>query len=94
MKVSEVKAVGHSIVVEIMTEQEASGSLLVLKGDLSKQAYVKDIGSLVQDCGLKVGDRVFLQGTYVPLPFKSEKMRVLATVDLHNIKAVLKEEAE
>lgn len=89
------KAAGHTVLVEMLTEQEASGTTLIVSTEPSKQAYVLDLGPLLlsqeKQCGLKVGDRVLLQGSYVPLPLKGEGNRVLGVVDLHNIKAVLLE---
>jgi len=94
-KAVNAKAVGHSILVEMLTEQEATGSCLIVSQEPSKQAIVRDIGPLLhadKDTGLKVGNRVLLQGSYVPLPFKSNDNRTLGIVDLHNIKAILLEE--
>lgn len=97
-KVISAKAVGHSILVEMLTEAEASGSALVFSDNPSKQAFVRDIGPNIlhaeKPCGLSVGDRVLLQGSYVPLPTKGENGRSLGVVDLHNIKAILVEEEE
>lgn len=95
-KISSAQAVGTSILVELLTEQEASGSALIMSQEPSKQAYVRDIGTLVanaeKDCGLRVGMRVVLNGTYYPLPIKSKEGRTLGVVDLHNIRAVLIED--
>ncbi len=97
-KITGAKAVGHSILVEMLTEHEAAGSHLILSEAPSKQAWVRDIGPLTANaekpCGLSVGDRVLLQGQYVPLPNKSDTGRTLGIVNLHDIKAVLLDEEE
>jgi hypothetical protein len=99
-KVINAKAAGHGILVEMINEGELLGSSLLLgvgKGnEPSKQAFIRDVGPLIMSqekpCGLNVGDRVLLQGSYTPLPIKTDNDRTLGIVDLHNIKAVLTEE--
>jgi len=97
-KIVSAKAVGVSILVEMLSEQEASGSALIMSEAPSKQAIIRDIGPQIlsqeKPPGVAVGDRVLLQGSYVPLPTKGEKGRSLGIVDLHNIKAILIEGEE
>jgi hypothetical protein len=92
-KIKSAEAAVYGILVEMLTEQEASGSSFVISQDPSKQAYITSIGCLVnKDSGLEVGQRVLLQGQYVPMPIKSASGRVLGCIDMSNIKAILHEE--
>lgn len=101
-----VKPLGGQILVEIFTEDEVSESKLLLpdnaknKGGLgvggAPQGRVLDIGpGLSSDYGIKVGDRVLLQGSFVPLPKLSDRRdgdRERALVEPHTVKAVLLED--
>jgi len=44
-----------------------------------------------EDAGIKIGDRVMLQGTYVPVLNYDNHPRKRGLVEIHNIKAVLEE---
>jgi co-chaperonin GroES (HSP10) len=101
-----VKPLGGQVLVEIYTEEEVSGSQLFLpdnaknKGGLgvggAPQGRVLDIGpGLSSEFGVKIGDRVLLQGSFVPLPKIMDNRdgdRERALVEPHTIKAVLIEE--
>ncbi len=94
-KIVSAKAAGYGILVEMLSQQEAMNTTLSLTKEESTQGYVKDVGPLVdKKCGLKKGDRVLLQGNYVPVPHTSKAGRKLGVVDLHNIKAVLGEDED
>jgi putative aminopeptidase FrvX len=77
-----------------LTPEEAMGTRLELGQTKSvpNQAFILDIGPAVEEdkYGIKIGDRVLLQGTFVPVP-KFRKGRELAIVDPHAIKCVLDE---
>lgn len=104
--VKAVKPLGGQVLVEVFSEEEISTSQLILpdnaknKGGLgvggAPQGRVLDIGpGLPQDFGIKVGDRVLLQGSFVPLPKMSDNRdgdRERALVEPHTIKAILIEE--
>ena len=91
-KIKSIKAVGYQVLVEMLTQQEASGSALTLPTADSTQAYVRMIGPLVDEkAGLKKGDRVVLQGNYVPVPTPDGSNRKWGVVEMHNVKAVLEE---
>lgn len=91
-KVVKARASGYGILVEMLSQQEAMNTVLSLTKEESTQAYVKDVGPLVDPkCGLKEGMRVLLQGQFVPVPSCGGE-RKLGVVDLHNIKAILEEE--
>ncbi len=95
MKISAVKAPGYSIIVEMLTEGEVSGSSLLLShhSKESNHAYVRDVGPLVDEkAGVKVGDLVIVQGNYIPVPNPSDTQRKWGSVELHAIKAVLNKE--
>lgn len=90
------KATGTMVLVEMLTAQEVANTVLIV-GENAKgppQGYIVDIGpSLEADkWGIKVGDRVLLQGTYVPVPKANRSGRELGVVQAHDIKCVLQEE--
>lgn len=93
-KVVDYKAPGSKILLEMLTPEEAAGSHLATAGK-STQGRILDIGpSLETDkWGLAKGQRVLLQGTYVPIPkFPDGDTRELAIVDPHMIQCVFVEE--
>lgn len=91
------KAVGNTIIVEMLKKQEAAGTKILvgegLSADEAPQAFILDIGPHVDEqFGFKVGDRVIVQGNCVPLPKKcnlTDNGRDWMVVDTHVIKAVL-----
>lgn len=90
------KATGSMVLVEMLTAQEAIGTVLTI-GENSKgppQGYIVDIGPALEadKWGIKVGDRVLLQGSYVPVPKVRSGGRELGIVQAHDIKCVLQEE--
>jgi len=101
-----VKPLGGQILVEVYSEEELSDSPIILpdnaKGKASlgvggaPQGRVLDIGpGLPAEFGIKVGDRVLLQGSFVPLPKLSDQRdgdRERALVEPHTIKALLIED--
>lgn len=104
-----VKPLGGQILVEILLEEEVSPQSSIILPDSAKnkgnanvggapQGYVLDIGpGLSPAFGVKVGDRVLLQGAFVPLPKLSDNRngsRERALVEPHTIKAILEEEKE
>lgn len=92
-----VKATGSLILVEMLTADEVTGTHLLIskKTDYgTPQGYILDIGPAVdsEKLGFKVGDRVLVQGNYVPVPEMPNHTRKMGIVDIYNIKAVLNEE--
>jgi hypothetical protein len=95
-KVTGVKAVGSTVLLEMLSPEEAAGSHLVTTGK-SQQGRILEIGPLVEadKWGLKVGNRVLLQGVFVPVPtFPGGDQRELVVVDPHMIKCVFEEGCE
>ncbi|NIQ16115.1 MAG: hypothetical protein GTO02_17500, partial [Candidatus Dadabacteria bacterium] len=94
-KIVGVKPTGIQILIEHLTAQEASGSSIVVgeNADIgAPQAYVLAIGPGLEEerdkLGFKVGDRVVVQGKYIPLPKPEGQKRELGVIDHVNIKAV------
>lgn len=98
-----VRPCGTQILVELLTAQEALGTILQIDSSASihgaPQGYVLDIGPrVVEDLGFKKGDRVTLNGNYTPLPEgqkfnRKNSHRPWILVEPHQIKAVFVEEA-
>ncbi len=87
-----IKATGTFVVVEMLSKNEASGSRLFQPGK-SEQGIIRDIGPALEKdkWGIKVGDRVLMQGTSVPVPSLGDG-REYHVVDTHTIKCILLEE--
>lgn len=94
-KVKSVHPFGSTILVEMLNANEALGTKLTVKDTANvgaPQAYVLELGpKLDAEAGIKVGDRVMLQGTYVPVPKLPGDTRNRGVVELHNVKAILEE---
>ena len=97
-----VNPCGTQVLVELLTAQEALGTVLQIDSSASvngaPQGYVLAIGPKVStDLGFKQGDRVTLHGNYTPVP-EGQKLdrknthRPLILVEPHHIKAVFVEE--
>lgn len=97
-KVVDATPYGSLVMVEHLTSKEIMGTTLEIKdesalGFVSPQGYVTKLGPKVSDdCGIKVGQRVLLQGSFVPLPDFGDGHRKKGLVEVHNIKAILSEE--
>jgi hypothetical protein len=98
-KIKSVRPFGSTILVEMLNADEALGTRMYIKQDASvsgaPQAYILAFGPKLnsEEAGLKVGDRVMLQGTFVPVPKYDNSTRNRGIVEIHNVKAVF-EEAE
>jgi co-chaperonin GroES (HSP10) len=101
-----VRPLGAQVLVEVFLEEEVSPDSIIILPDNAKnkgdrgcggapQGRVLDIGpGLSKEFGIKVGDRVLLQGSFVPLPKLADGRdgdRERALVEPHTIKAVLEE---
>jgi len=101
--ISSVRPCGTQVLVELLTAQEALGTILQIDSSASvsgaPQGYVMAVGPKVaDDLGFKVGDRVTLHGNYTPVPegqkFKRKNShRPWILIEPHQIKAVFVEEA-
>lgn len=92
-----LKPFGSSILIEHLTPQEIMGTDLYVgddaKTDTAPQGYIIALGPKVDSSiGLKVGDRVIVQGNFVPVPTLNGNKRVHGIIEVHNIKAILEEE--
>lgn len=92
---------GTQVLVELLTAQEALGTVLQIDSSASvngaPQGYVMALGPKVpSDLGFEKGNRVTLHGNYTPLP-ESQNLdrknthRPLILVEPHQIKAVFVE---
>jgi len=94
-----IKAVhpfGSSILIEHLKADERMGTNLYVSDDAdvdgAPQAYIVELGpKLEEDCGLKVGDRVFVQGTFIPVINTDGTDRERGIVEIHNIKGIIEE---
>jgi co-chaperonin GroES (HSP10) len=95
-KIKKVHPFGSTILVEMLTSQEALGTKMSVPDTASvgaPQAYILELGPRVDPTvGVKVGDRVMLQGSYVPVANFDNSHRHKGIVEVHNIKAVIEEE--
>lgn len=100
--VVDVNPCGTQVLVELLTAQEALGTVLQIDSSASvngaPQGYVLALGPKVPaDLGFQKGNRVTLHGNYTPLP-ESQKLsrknphRPWILVEPHQIKAVFVEE--
>lgn len=90
-----ITPVGNQVLVERLNESELINSSLLISTNSSpsNQGYVLAIGPMVsKECNIKVGDRVFLQGSYVPLPNFDNSNREKNLLYPDMIKAILNEE--
>lgn len=97
-----VNPCGSQILVELLTAQEALGTVLHVDSAASvngaPQGYVRAVGPKVPaDLGFTVGDRVTLHGNYTPVPEgqkfnRRNSHRPWILIEPHQIKAVFVEE--
>lgn len=97
-----VKPCGSQVLVELLTAQEALGTVLQIDSAASvngaPQGYVVALGPKAPtDMGFKAGDRVTLHGNYTPVPEgqkfqRNNPHRPWILVEPHQIKAVFSEE--
>lgn len=101
-QVSGIRPCGTQVLVELLTAQEALGTILKIDSAASvngaPQGYIVDVGPKVaDDLGFKAGDRVTLHGNYTPVPEgqkfnRKNSHRPWILVEPHQIKAVFVEE--
>jgi hypothetical protein len=97
--VKDVSPCGSQVLVELLTAQEALGTILQIDADASitgaPQGYVRKKGPKVSDdWGFNVGDRVTLHGNYTPLSENIDRPnshRPWILVEPIQIKAILVE---
>jgi len=95
-----VKAIhpfGSTILIENLKPDEVLNTKLYVSEDTetegAPQAYIVELGpKLSEECGLNKGDRVVIQGSYIPVANTSGNGRTRGIIELHNIKAVVEEE--
>ena len=96
-RVTEVQPIGFNVLVEMLTANEILNTKFALAENTTSgeapQGYVLAVGPAVEaeKFGFKAGDRVLLQGNYVPVPDYGDSDRKKGLVQPHDIKAVLVE---
>lgn len=97
-KVVGVKPLGCTVLVEMLSPNELLNTTLYVNekttsgSGVAPQAYVLALGHMLKDdCGVKVGDRVVVQGVFTPLPEFGDADRAKGIIELHCIKGVLEE---
>lgn len=98
-KLKAVRPFGSTLLVEHLSTQDILGTVIKVRDsaklDGAPQAYVVELGPKVDpEAGVKVGDRVIIQGNYVPVPKLPGETRARGIIELHNIKARLEELTE
>lgn len=92
-----IRPFGSTVLIEILNPDEVLGTSLYINKETkvgsAPQAYVVALGSkLDPDVGLKPGDRVLVQGTFIPVDNVGDNpKRSWGIVEMHNIKAILEE---
>ena len=94
-KVKSVEPAGGLVLVELLSDNEMLGTKLELVGAVQTkecpQAYVLKFGPFFpKDTGIEKGDRVLIQGSYIPVP-NFDGGREKAIMEYHAIKAILRE---
>lgn len=91
-KVVGVKPTGSRVLIEMLTSQEILDTKIFVRETASNdgppQAVVLAIGPTLVDHGLTLGDRVVLQGKYIPVP-NCESDKIRGIVEYNDIKAIL-----
>ncbi len=98
-KVPDIRSIhpfGSSILIENLKPDEVLGTSLYVQDDAetegAPQAYVVELGpNLTEDCGLKVGDRVVVQGSFIPVINTESNGRERGILEIHNIKGIIEE---
>jgi hypothetical protein len=100
-KIKEAIPLGSQILVELLSPEDILGPQSIHIPDSGKivqgapQGYIRAIGPVVKkdDWGFNIGDRVVLQGSFVPLPEAvCQNGRMMSVVEPHVIKARLIEQ--
>lgn len=99
-RIMDVSPCGSQVLVELLTAQEALGTILQIESDASitgaPQGYIRKKGPRVsEDWGFKIGDRVTLHGNYTPISEtvnRPNSHRPWILVEPSQIKAVLIED--
>jgi len=93
-KIKQIVPVGNQVLVERLKASEINPSSVLLStaDEDSNQAYVLALGPQVsKEYGIKVGDRVYLQGSFVPAVGLDDDVRQKNLIYADMIKAVLVE---
>ena len=96
-RITEVLPAGCNVLVEILTANEIMNTKFTLSEGAASgeapQGYILAVGPSIEldKYGFKPGDRVLLQGSYVPVPQYGDGDRKKGLVQPHDVKAVLVE---
>lgn len=93
-KIKGIRPFGSGILVELLNDQEALGTTIILDKKNAKmgapQGIILALGDkLPENVGIKVGDRVMLQGNgFVPVPNYDDHPRERGIAEISHIKAI------
>jgi co-chaperonin GroES (HSP10) len=98
MAITAIKPCGNQILIELLTENELMNTtLFVPEGSQgagsAPQGVVLDFGPQFDGAkwGVQKGDRVIVQGTFIPVPKVGNGHRAMGLTEFQHIKAVLVE---
>ena len=103
-KIPKLKAVhpfGSKILIECINNKELIDTQLFIPDDTAPsdapQAYILELGpQLDEGCGLKIGQRIYWEGKGLAVndPRSDASGRVIALLEVHNVRAIIEEEEE
>ena len=96
-KIKAVHPCGSKIMIEDLRPEEVLQTQLHVPDKLklqdAPQAYIVELGPKIpEDSGYYVGQRIYWQGTGVPVKDPRQDRRVRALIELHQVIAVIEEE--
>ena len=90
---------GSLVMIELINQEELVDTTLhlpenVTLNDGAPQAYIMELGPKVsEDSGLAVGQRVYWQGTAIPVTDpRAKEGRFCGLLEMHQIKGIIEEE--
>ena len=97
-RMSAVHPFGSTVLIELLTAEDLNETSLHLPentvvDDGAPQAYIVELGPKVaNDSGLEVGQRIYWNGTCIPVNDPRANGRVRGFLEIHQIKGLIEEE--